>query len=57
MTTMHIRYNSKTEYNKASSEWSANLIAINMMRQDARINSIDLVSDETGEVLRTYTRG
>lgn len=57
MTTMHIRYNSKTEYNKVSSEWSANLIAINMMRQDARINSIDLVSDETGEILKTYTRG
>ena len=57
MVTMYIRYNSKTEYNKASSEWSANLIAINMMRGDARINSIDLVSDETGEILKTYTRG
>ena len=57
MITLHIHYTSRTEYYPLTSLWAANLIAINAMRADTRITYIDIVSDTTGEVHRTYTRG
>ena len=57
MITLHIHYNSRTEYNSLTSLWAANLIAINTMRNDPRINYIDIVDNETGEVFKTYIKG
>lgn len=57
MITLHIHYNTRTEGNPLNSLWAANLIAINTMRNDPRINHIDIVDNTTGEVYKTYTRG
>jgi len=57
MITLHIHYNNRTEYNPLSSLWAANLIAVNTIRRDPRINYIDIVDNNTGEVYKTYTRG
>lgn len=57
MIMLNIHYNTRTERRTTETLWGANLIAINTMRLDPRINSIDLVDTTTGEVHRTYARG
>jgi hypothetical protein len=51
-----IYYNSRINYYPLQSAWAANLIAINMMRADARIEEIQLVNKETGEIEKCYVR-
>lgn len=54
MITLHIHYNSRTEYRPMESLWAANLVAINAIRNDPRINYIHIVDNSTSELLKTY---
>ncbi len=51
-----IYYANRINYYPLQSAWAANLIAINMMRADARIEEIQLVNKETGEIEKCYVR-
>lgn len=57
MIMLNIHYNTRTERRVTETLWGANLIAINTMRLDPRINSINIVDTTTGKVEKTYTRG
>lgn len=57
MITLYIHYSNRTEYYPLTSKWAANLIAINMMRQDIRIEYVEMVDNTTLEIYKTYVRG
>ena len=52
---MEIRYANRNEYRMVESEWAANLIACNIMRNDARVSYIKLL-DNQGQLKTTYKR-
>lgn len=53
---LHIYYSNSIHYYPLQSAWAANLIAINMMRTDARIEEIQLVNKKTNVIERCYVR-
>jgi hypothetical protein len=57
MIKLHIHYNNRTEYRCCDTLWAANLIAINIMRNDRRVLYVDVVDHKTGVVEKHYIRG
>lgn len=48
-------YKNYREYYPLNSLWAANLIAINTMRADTRIETAYIVDNQTGEIVKTFT--
>ena len=57
MITLYVHYSNRTEYYPFTSQWAANLIAIDAMRQDIRIEYVEMVDNVTKEIYKTYVRG
>jgi hypothetical protein len=57
MIRLHIHYSNRTEYQVYGSSWAANLIAIQIMRNDSRVEYIKIVNHSTGAIEKIYKRG
>jgi len=54
--TIHYFYDNRKEYYSVNTAWAGNLIVINAMRNDNRIEQAWLVNNITGEIEKTFIR-